>query len=82
MRAWAKNPRGITLLQRIGVGLVLHIITMIAASLIERIRLSIARSHGLGQVPITIFLLLPQFVLMGIADAFLVIAASLIERFV
>lgn len=77
MRRFTKNPRGISLLQRIGVGIFLHIVTMTTASLIERKRLSIARSHGLiesgGQVPMTIFILLPQFVLMGLADAFLVV---------
>lgn len=77
-RKWTKNPRGITLLQRMGIGLVFHIIIMIAASLIERHRLSVAREHGLvengGQIPLTIFILLPQFVLMGVADAFLEVA--------
>ncbi|ONK70805.1 uncharacterized protein A4U43_C04F1720 [Asparagus officinalis] len=76
MKAWTKDPRGITLLQRIGIGLVLHIITMAIAVLVERIRLRTASSHGLvengGQVPLSIFILLPQFVLMGVADAFLV----------
>ncbi|GAB4850859.1 hypothetical protein Ancab_030160 [Ancistrocladus abbreviatus] len=75
MRRFTKNPRGITLLQRMGIGLVFHIIIMSIASLIERKRLSVAREHNLiengGQVPLTIFILLPQFVLMGIADAFL-----------
>lgn len=75
-KAWTKNPRGITLLQRIGIGLVLHIVTMTTALIVERIRLSVARSQGLvqsgGQVPVSIFILLPQFVLMGVADAFLV----------
>ncbi|XP_042403254.1 protein NRT1/ PTR FAMILY 5.2-like isoform X2 [Zingiber officinale] len=83
MRAWTKNPRGITLLKRMGVGLVLQIVTMSIASLTERRRLSIARSHGLdkaaGQVPVTIFMLLPQFVLMGLADAFMVV--GIIEFF-
>ncbi|XP_021290184.1 protein NRT1/ PTR FAMILY 5.2-like isoform X1 [Herrania umbratica] len=78
MKKWTKNPRGITLLQRMGIGLVLHIIIMITASLIERHRLSVAREHGLvengGQLPLTIFILLPQFVLMGTADAFLEVA--------
>ncbi|KAJ6911288.1 hypothetical protein NC652_021804 [Populus alba x Populus x berolinensis] len=77
-RRWTKNPRGITLLQRMGIGLVFHVIIMIAASLIERHRLSVAREHGLvengGQIPLTIFILLPQFVLMGVADAFLEVA--------
>jgi dipeptide/tripeptide permease len=78
MRRWTKNPRGITLLQRMGVGLFMHILIMTIASLTERYRLRVAKEHGLvengGQVPLTIFILLPQFVLMGIADAFLDVA--------
>ncbi|CAI9118104.1 OLC1v1019622C1 [Oldenlandia corymbosa var. corymbosa] len=75
IRKWTKNPRGISLLQRMGIGMCLHVIIMIVAALTERYRLSVAKGHGLvqnhGQVPRTIFILLPQFVLMGVADAFL-----------
>ncbi|XP_052207343.1 protein NRT1/ PTR FAMILY 5.2-like isoform X1 [Diospyros lotus] len=75
MKKWTQNPRGISLLQRMGIGLVLHIIIMLIASLMERYRLRVAKDHGVvasgGQVPLTIFILLPQFVLMGTADAFL-----------
>ncbi|XP_077250807.1 protein NRT1/ PTR FAMILY 5.2-like isoform X2 [Tasmannia lanceolata] len=75
MKKWTNNPRGISLLQRMGIGLIIHIIIMLTASLTERRRLRVAKDHGLvengGQVPLTIFILLPQFVLMGIADAFL-----------
>ncbi|XVF38508.1 hypothetical protein REPUB_Repub20aG0108000 [Reevesia pubescens] len=78
LQKWTKNPRGITLLQRMGIGLVFHIIIMIIASLTERYRLNVAREHDLvengGQLPLTIFILLPQFVLMGTADAFLEVA--------
>ncbi|KAF8388263.1 hypothetical protein HHK36_026929 [Tetracentron sinense] len=78
MRRLTKNPRGITLLQRMGIGLVLHIIIMVTASLAERRRLSVAKDHGLvetgGEVPLSIFILLPQFLLMGVADAFLEVA--------
>ncbi|PON33133.1 Proton-dependent oligopeptide transporter [Parasponia andersonii] len=74
IRKWTKNPRGITLLQRLGIGMILHIILMTIASLTERHRLRVAREHGLvqsgGQVPLSIFILLPQFILMGTADAF------------
>ncbi|KAL3506174.1 hypothetical protein ACH5RR_031556 [Cinchona calisaya] len=73
IRRWTKNPRGISLLQRLGLGFVLHIIIMIIASITERYRLDVAKKHGLdqtgGQLPLTIFILLPQFVLMGVADA-------------
>ncbi|KAK9931235.1 hypothetical protein M0R45_018521 [Rubus argutus] len=61
-----------------GIGMVLHILIMVVASLTERYRLNIAKEHGLvengGQIPLTIMVLLPQFVLMGTADAFLEVA--------
>ncbi|XP_062173128.1 protein NRT1/ PTR FAMILY 5.2-like isoform X2 [Alnus glutinosa] len=78
VQRWTKSPRGITLLQRMGIGFFMLIIIMIIASLTERYRLRVAKENGLvengGQVPLTIFILLPQFVLMGTADAFLAVA--------
>ncbi|WVZ59231.1 hypothetical protein U9M48_009413 [Paspalum notatum var. saurae] len=73
------NPRGISMLQRMGVGLVIHIAIMGIASVTERHRLAVAREHGVYDskgttIPLTIFVLLPQFVLMGVADAFLEVA--------
>ncbi|KAL5561969.1 hypothetical protein UlMin_031716 [Ulmus minor] len=74
VRKYTHNPRGITLLQRLGIGIVLHIIIMVTAFLAERKRLSVAKENqivGKTQiVPLTIFILLPQFALMGIADSF------------
>ncbi|KAG9446876.1 hypothetical protein H6P81_013004 [Aristolochia fimbriata] len=78
IRRWTKDPRGISLLQRMGVGMVIHILIMATASLTERWRLSLAREKGVvetgEQVPLTVFVLLPQFVLMGVAEAFLEVA--------
>ena len=78
IQRYTKNPRGITLLQRLGIGLVLHIIIMTTACLAERKRLGVAREHHLlGQhdtIPLTIFILLPQFALTGIADTFVDVA--------
>lgn len=78
MQRLTKNPRGITLLQRMGTGIIIHIVNIIVAALIERYRLSVAKQHGLvengGQVPLSIFILAPQFTLMGIANAFLEVA--------
>ncbi|XP_047948236.1 protein NRT1/ PTR FAMILY 5.2-like [Salvia hispanica] len=78
IRKWTNNPRGITLLQRMGIGMVFHIVIMVVASLTERHRLQVAKANGLvdngNQVPLSIFVLLPQFVLMGTADAFLEVA--------
>ncbi|KAL3359834.1 hypothetical protein AABB24_016367 [Solanum stoloniferum] len=73
-----KNPRGVNILQRMGIGMAFHIVIMLVASFVERYRLSVARDHGLvengKQVPLSIFILLPQFILMGTADAFLEVA--------
>ncbi|XP_020578955.1 protein NRT1/ PTR FAMILY 5.2-like [Phalaenopsis equestris] len=74
-RRFTGNPRGISLLRRMGTGICIHIVIMLVASLAERRRLSTARAHGVSTkdatVPLTIFILVPQFVLTGIADAFL-----------
>ncbi|KAL2463555.1 Protein NRT1/PTR FAMILY 5.2 [Forsythia ovata] len=78
IRKRTKNPRGISLLQRMGIGMIFHIGIMVVASMTERYRLKVAKDHGLdvtgGQVPLSIFILLPQFILMGTADAFLEVA--------
>ena len=75
MRKFTKNPRGITLLQRMGTGIVIHALIMFVSCLVERRRLAAAREHGVvesgGQVPLSIFILLPQFILMGIANVFM-----------
>ncbi|XP_019449956.1 PREDICTED: protein NRT1/ PTR FAMILY 5.2-like [Lupinus angustifolius] len=78
MQRLTKNPRGVTLIQRMGIGLIFHIVIMIIASFTERYRLSVAKEHGVvengGLVPLSIFILLPQYILMGTADAFVEIA--------
>lgn len=58
-----------------GIGMILHILIMTIASRVERHRLNVARENGSPQVlPLTIFTLLPQFMLMGTADAFMEVA--------
>ncbi|XP_075648164.1 protein NRT1/ PTR FAMILY 5.2-like isoform X1 [Castanea sativa] len=78
VRRYTKNPRGISLLQRLGIGLTLHVIIMVTACLAERKRLKIARENQIfgksDTVPLTVFILLPQFGLVGIADAFVEVA--------
>ncbi|XP_021831986.1 protein NRT1/ PTR FAMILY 5.2-like [Prunus avium] len=78
IRRYTKNPRGITLLKRMGIGFVMQIIIMVIACLAERKRLSVARENGIfgkgEKVPLTIFILLPQFALMGVADTFVEVA--------
>ena len=53
MQRLTKNPRDISLLQRMGVGLVIHIVIMGIASVTERHRLAVARdpAHHLRAAP-------------------------------
>ncbi|KAK4493503.1 hypothetical protein RD792_005680 [Penstemon davidsonii] len=70
------NPHGLTPLQRIGVGLVLSIFAMCAAALTEVKRLKVAKLHNLVEdttssiVPLSVFWLVPQFLLVGSGEAF------------
>ncbi|KAM0880564.1 hypothetical protein ACQ4PT_033510 [Festuca glaucescens] len=60
------NPHGLSPLQRVFVGLFLSITGMAAGALIERHRLT-SSEHG---VMLTVFLLMPQFLLVGAGEAF------------
>ncbi|KAK8597871.1 hypothetical protein V6N13_095267 [Hibiscus sabdariffa] len=79
-----RYPQGLTSLQKIGLGLFFSIIAMVGAALAEMKRLSVAktdRSPTLN-LPGTVsgFLLLPQFILVGIGNAF--IYAGQLEFFI
>ncbi|GLJ39274.1 hypothetical protein SUGI_0801510 [Cryptomeria japonica] len=69
------NERGITLLQRIGTGMCVSAISMVVAAVIEIKRVKAAKDNGLvdmphSTIPMSIFWLLPQYVLFGTADVF------------
>lgn len=70
-------PTGIKYLQRVGVGLVLSIISMAIAALVEVRRKKVAVDSGmvvmfpgLQHLPMSCFWLAPQFAVFGIADMF------------
>ncbi|KAJ6945278.1 protein NRT1/ PTR FAMILY 5.4-like [Populus alba x Populus x berolinensis] len=72
------NSSGITMLQRIGVGLFLSIVEMVVAALVEAKRVSIAREHGLmdipkATIPMSVWWILPQYMISGISDVFTVV---------
>ncbi|XP_038877113.1 protein NRT1/ PTR FAMILY 5.10 [Benincasa hispida] len=74
-RNFTGKPSGITMLQRIGFGMLLSVISMVIAALVEIKRLKTAQEYGLvdlpkATVPLSIWWLVPQYVLFGVADAF------------
>ncbi|KAH8956917.1 hypothetical protein BDL97_07G066800 [Sphagnum fallax] len=75
VRGFTGNERGFTMLQRMGVGLFLSILVMVAAALVETKRLKAVDDNGLQDlpgvtVPITVFWLAPQYSLLGLAQVF------------
>ncbi|MCL7034993.1 hypothetical protein MKW94_003344 [Papaver nudicaule] len=74
MRRRTGNPRGITLLQRLGTGFVIQVVAIFVAYAVELKRLHIIKVYGItaakDTVPMSIFWLMPQYVLLGIADVF------------
>ncbi|KAF0905063.1 hypothetical protein E2562_000870 [Oryza meyeriana var. granulata] len=73
-RSVTGRPRGFTQLQRMGIGLVISIFSMLAAGVLEVIRLrAIARQGLYGNkdiVPISIFWQVPQYFIIGAAEVF------------
>ncbi|KAF0928664.1 hypothetical protein E2562_006097 [Oryza meyeriana var. granulata] len=65
-RRFTGNPHGLTPLQRVFVGLFFSIAGMSVSAVVERHRLT-SSTHG---AVLTVFLLMPQFVLVGAGEAF------------
>ncbi|KAE8664321.1 Protein NRT1/ PTR FAMILY 6.2 [Hibiscus syriacus] len=68
-----KGKPGFSNLQRIAIGLVLSTLGMAAAAIAEAKRLAVARSVDANTrtLPVTVFLLIPQFFLVGAGEAFI-----------
>ncbi|CAI9105220.1 OLC1v1004094C1 [Oldenlandia corymbosa var. corymbosa] len=73
---WNKyGPRPITPLQRVGIGHLVDILSMISSAVVEVKRLKIARMHNLQDqdnavVPLSMFWLVPALAFAGIGEAF------------
>ncbi|KAI3976565.1 hypothetical protein MKX01_008423 [Papaver californicum] len=77
-RNWTGIQSGITMLQRIGIGIFFATLSMVAAALVEAKRVQVAMQYGLIDqpnitIPMTVFWLLPQYVLLGVADVFTIV---------
>ncbi|KAK3228820.1 hypothetical protein Dsin_000701 [Dipteronia sinensis] len=77
-RKFTGCPSGITMLQRIGIGLFLSIINMGVAGLIEGKRVKTASEHGLMDspkaiVPMSVWWLIPQYLISATSDVFTVV---------
>ncbi|KAH9316241.1 hypothetical protein KI387_024868, partial [Taxus chinensis] len=73
-RRVTKQDRGITPLQRMGIGYGMWSISYLVSGFVEVKRRNAARSHGLTDqpravIPISVFWLVPQYVINGLADA-------------
>ncbi|KAI3970618.1 hypothetical protein MKX01_024265 [Papaver californicum] len=75
LRKITKQEDGLTILQRMGIGMVFSILSMVVAGFVEEKRrmqaLTISQSHQVE--PISVFWLAPQLILMGLAEAFNII---------
>ncbi|KAK9095941.1 hypothetical protein Sjap_021438 [Stephania japonica] len=74
-RAFTRNPSGITTLQRIGLGMIIYVMSMVVAALVETRRLKIALDYGLvdderATIPMSIWWLVPQYLLSGLGCVF------------
>ncbi|XAR48310.1 hypothetical protein NMG60_11031081 [Bertholletia excelsa] len=74
-RRFTGNPSGITCLQRMGIGFTVNILATAASALAEMKRKAVAAHHNLlehptATIPLSVFWLLPQFCLHGIAEVF------------
>ncbi|CAN6332962.1 unnamed protein product [Urochloa humidicola] len=74
-RRYSGRPSGITMLQRIGTGMLLSLLSMVIAALVEARRLRAARDAGVVDepkvpVPMSLWWMVPQYVLFGAADVF------------
>ncbi|CAL4951410.1 unnamed protein product [Urochloa decumbens] len=74
VRSFTGRPGGFTQLQRMGIGLIISTFSMLAAGVLEVVRLRVVARHGLyGEkdvVPISIFWQTPLCFIIGFAEVF------------
>ncbi|XP_073057439.1 protein NRT1/ PTR FAMILY 5.8-like [Primulina eburnea] len=75
VRALTRNEKGITIFQRMGIGMFLSVVAMVVAAVTEKRRLEAGKNRGTESkdLQFSIFWLLPQYILLGISDIFTVV---------
>ncbi|KAI3939116.1 hypothetical protein MKX01_001984 [Papaver californicum] len=80
LRKVTGNERGISILQRIGIGMVLAMVSMMMSALGERKRLKVVNRENLsgsasivGSTSMSVFWLAPQLIAIGIGDGFAIV---------
>ncbi|KAH7677232.1 Proton-dependent oligopeptide transporter family protein [Dioscorea alata] len=78
-RRFTGKPSGITYLQRLGIGLSISVTANVAAALVEVRRKAVAAKYGFidqpnATIPLSVFWLIPQYSISGIAEAFMSVA--------
>ncbi|KAJ1401563.1 Proton-dependent oligopeptide transporter family [Sesbania bispinosa] len=74
VKVMKRDPKPPNELQRIGIGLAITIIALIVAGFVERKRLKFANVNGKETSSLSIFWQIPQYVLVGVAEAFVYVA--------
>ncbi|XP_012573172.1 protein NRT1/ PTR FAMILY 5.7-like [Cicer arietinum] len=71
LRRITGNERGMSILQRIGFGMLFSIVTMIVAAFVERKRLHVVEMNpSKGSLSMSVFWIVPQFLIIGFGDGF------------
>ncbi|CAL5427824.1 unnamed protein product [Camellia sinensis] len=74
VRKFTGREKGFSMLQRMGIGLFISVLSMVAAALVEMKRLALAKDLGLVDedvpIPLSISWQIPQYFLFGAAEVF------------
>ncbi|KAL2555698.1 Protein NRT1/PTR FAMILY 5.6 [Forsythia ovata] len=78
LRRRTGNERGISILQRIGIGMIFIVLSMATAGSVERKRLrsvekEIIQGGRVGTLSMSVFWLVPQYIIIGIGDGFSIV---------
>ncbi|KAM0015249.1 putative proton-dependent oligopeptide transporter family, MFS transporter superfamily [Helianthus debilis subsp. tardiflorus] len=78
MKRFTGVERGVSFLTRMGIGFTISIVASLIAGFMERKRKHVAFAHGLTDkphdtIPMTVFWLVPQYSLHGVAEAFMAV---------